>query len=255
MIRVHPILLNMGPIKVYSWGFMLAVAVLLSTLGIIKIFKKEGYDPDHVLDMVLLLVVTGLLGSRMAYIAMFQWHDFLAHPAIFFGLTDGGFSGLVWYGGFTASVLAAIIYIRVRCYSFWKIADIFAPFLALAYAIVRIGCFLNGCCYGKVSNAPFTVVFPLVDNQTRYPTQLYSSAVNFILFAFLLWYYPRRKFSGQIFIFYLLGYSTYRFIIEFFRENTIFVGPFSVSQVYALIMLIVGIGLYIWRKNSEDWRS
>jgi len=252
--KVYPILLNLGRIKVYSWGFMLAFAVLLAVLGITKIFKEEEYEPDHVLDMVLLLVVTGLLGSRLAYIAMYEWQDFLAHPTIFFGLTDGGFSGLVWYGGFTASVLAAIIYIRMRGYSFWKMADIFAPYLAMSYAIVRIGCFLNGCCYGKASDAPCTVVFPLVDNLSRYPTQLYSSAVNFLLFAFLLWYYPRRKFSGQIFAFYLLGYAIYRFIIEFLRENTIFWGPFSISQAYSLIIFIVGIGLYIWRKSSGDIR-
>lgn len=251
---MHPVLLNLGRIKVYSWGFMLAFAVLLSVLGISKIFKEEGYDPDHVLDMVLLLVVTGLLGSRLAYVAMFEWQDFLTHPAIFFGLTGGGFSGLVWYGGFTASVLAAIIYIHIRGYSFWKIADIFAPYLALSYAIVRIGCFLNGCCYGKASDAACTVVFPLVDDLSRYPTQLYSSAVNFLLFAFLLWYYPRRKFSGQIFILYLLGYSIYRFIIEFFRENSVFIGPFSISQGYALLILLIGIGLYVWRKTSGELR-
>ncbi len=255
MIRVHPILLNLGRIKVYSWGFMLALAVLLAVLGITRIFKKEGYDPDHVLDMVLLLVVTGLLGSRLLYIAEFEWEDFLAHPALFFGLSNGGFSGLVWYGGFTASVLAAIIYIRIKGYSFWKITDIFAPYLALAYAVVRIGCFLNGCCYGKPSDALCTVVFPYVDELSRYPTQLYSSAINFLLFAFLLWYYPRRKFSGQVFIYYLLGYSIYRFIIEFFRENWAFIGPFNISQAYSVIIFIVGIGLYVWRKSSAELKG
>lgn len=252
---MHPILLNLGRIKVYSWGFMLAFAVLLAVLGITRIFKKEGYDPDHVLDLVLLLVVTGLLGSRLLYIAEFEWVDFLYHPSIFFGLSDGGFSGLVWYGGFTASILAAIIYIRIKGYSFWKIADIFAPWLAMSYAIVRIGCFLNGCCYGKPSTALCTVVFPNVDNLSRYPTQLYSSALNFLLFAFLLWYYPRRKFSGEVFTFYLLGYSVYRFIIEFFRENWAFIGPFNISQGYSVILFLVGIGLYVWRKSVADLRE
>lgn len=249
-MRVHPILLNMGRIKVYSWGFMLAIAVLVAVLGISKRFKEEGYEPEHVLDMVMILVVTGLLGSRLAFIAMFEWQEFIVHPTIFFGLTEGGFSGLVWYGGFTASVLAFIIYIRIRGYSFWKMADIFAPFLALAYAIVRIGCFLNGCCYGKVTDSACAVVFPFVDGLSRHPTQLYSSAINLLLFALLLWYYPRRKFSGQIFIFYLLGYSVYRFIIEFFRENWVFVGNLSVSQVYSLVILAAGIGLYMWRRPS-----
>lgn len=234
---------------------MLACAVLLSVLGVSRIFKREGYDPDHVLDMVLIFVVVGLLGSRMAYVVLYEWQDFLAHPGIFFSLTGGGFSGLVWYGGFTASVIAGIIYIRMRGYSFWKIADIFAPYLALSYAIVRIGCFLNGCCYGKASDAFCTLVFPSVDNLSRYPTQLFSSAVNFVLFGMLLWYYPRRKFPGQIFILYLLGYSMYRFTIEFFRENTVFWGPFSVSQAYSVIIFVIAVGLYIWQKTCGESRG
>jgi phosphatidylglycerol:prolipoprotein diacylglycerol transferase len=230
---------------------MLAVALVIVTLGLSKKFRQEGYDPEHVLDLVIILVLTGLLGSRLAYIFMFEWQDFIAHPAIFFGLAGGGgFSGLVWYGGFTAGALAFIIYIRLRGYPLWKMADIVAPYLALAYAIVRIGCFLNGCCYGKVTDSAYGVVFPVVDGLNRYPTQIYSSAANFILFGLLLWYYPRRKFTGQIFIFYLLGYSVYRFIIEFFRENTIFIGSLSVAQVYSLVLLVVGIGLYLWRRFS-----
>lgn len=251
MMGLYPILINLGRVKVYSWGFMLALAVLIAIFGISKIFKVEGYDPDHVMDMVIILVLLGLMGSRMAYIVMFEWQDFLAHPSIFYSLSNGGFSGLVWYGGFTASVLAFVIYIRYRGYSIWKMADIFAPYLALSYAIVRIGCFLNGCCYGKVSDSACTVVFPLVDGLSRYPTQLYSSAINFLLFAGLWWYYPRRRFTGQIFILYLMGYSTYRFIIEFFRENWVFYGSLSVSQVYSGILLVIGIGLYIWRKSAQ----
>lgn len=252
MIRMHPILIDWGPIKVYSWGFLLAASVLISILGISRTFKQEGYNPDHVLDMVIILVVTGLLGSRLAYIILFQWNDFLAYPLIFFGWNNGGFSGLVWYGGFTASVAAALIYVRFRGYSFWKMADIFAPYLALSYAIVRVGCFLNGCCYGKVSDAACTVVFPYVDELSRFPTQLYSTAINLLLFAVLIWYYPRRKFAGQIFIFYLLGYSIYRFIIEIFRENWVFIGPFSVSQLYSLVLLGLGTGLYVWRKSRAN---
>ncbi len=247
---MYPVLLDLGPIKVYAWGFMLAVAVLVAIYGISRKFKEEGYNPDHVLDMVIILVVTGLLGARLAHIAMFQWQEFLARPGIFFSLTDGGFSGLVWYGGFTAALLAFIIYIRVKGYSFWKMADIFAPWLALAYALVRLGCFLNGCCYGLPSDSPCTVVFPLVDDLHRHPTQLYSSAINLGLFAFLLWFYPQRKFNGQIFVYYLLGYSVYRFIIEFFRENWVFYGPISIAQLYSLMILATGIGLYMWRKSA-----
>ncbi len=247
---MHPILLNLGRVKVYSWGFMLAMAVLISVFGLSKRFKAEGYDPDHVLDMVIILVLVGLLGSRLAYVVMYEWPEIILDPALFFALTDGGFSGLVWYGGFTAGFLAFMIYIRWRGYSFWKMADILAPFLALSYALVRVGCYLNGCCYGRVTDSACAMVFPYVDSFSRYPTQLYSSATNLLIFAALMWYYPRRQFSGQIFGLYLLAYSLYRFIIEFYRENTIFLGFMSVSQFYSLILLAAGIIIYVWRRSA-----
>lgn len=248
---MHPVLLDMGRIKVYSWGFMLALAVIAAVVGMSRLFAREGYDEEDVLDLVIILVLAGLLGSRLAYIGMFQWHEFLASPAIIFSISDGGFSGLVWYGGLTAGALAFAIFIWKKKYAFWKLADICAPFLALGYAIVRIGCFLNGCCYGKVTGS-WGMVFPYVDDLSRYPTQLFSSAINLILFLFLWWYYPRRKFAGQVFILYLLGYSVYRFSIEFIRENSIFYGPFSISQVYSIIIFVAAIGLYLWGNRFND---
>jgi len=254
---MHPILVDLGRIKVYSWGFMLALAVLIAVMGIARMFRQEGYNQDHALDIVVILVLTGLLGSRVAYITLFQWQEFLINPwIIFFGWNSGGFSGLVWYGGFTASVLTGWMYIKAKGYNFGKIADIFAPWLALSYSLVRIGCFLNGCCYGKASDAACTVVFPYVDGLSRYPTQLYSAGINLLLFVLLLWYYPRRRFTGEVFVLYLLGYSVYRFVIEFWRENWAFVGPFSVSQFYSLIIFGLAVIAYIGlRKRANSRKS
>lgn len=253
-MAIYPVLIDLGPVKVHAWGFMMAVGVLAAVFGISRRFKQEGYDPDHALDLAILLVVAGLLGSRLAYIMMFEWQEFLVRPAIFFSLRNGGFEGLVWYGGFTAGVLAFIIYNRVRRYPFWKMADIVAPYLALAYAIVRIGCFLNGCCYGLAADAPCTVVFPEVDGLHRYPTQLFSSALNLLLFGILSWYYPRRRFDGQIFAGYLIGYAVYRFVVEFWRENWVFYGLLSIAQVYSLLILAAGIALYLWRRSAAERR-
>ncbi|MDR1159575.1 MAG: prolipoprotein diacylglyceryl transferase, partial [Syntrophomonadaceae bacterium] len=128
--------------------------------------------------------------------------------------------------------------------SFFKSTDILAPFIALSYAIVRIGCFMAGCCYGEKTIAHWGVIFPAVDQSFRYPTQLYSSALNFLLFLVLIFLYPRRKFDGQVFIVYLLGYSVYRFIIEFYRENLITFGAFSLGHIVTFILFVLAIGLY-----------
>lgn len=143
-------------------------------------------------------------------------------------------------------LLPFVVYLRRKELSFWAMADIFAPFLALGYAIVRIGCFLNGCCYGAITSSKWGVVFPAVDGFYRYPTQLYSSALNLVLFAILFWLYPRRRFNGQVFTVYIIGYALYRFIVEFFRDSLIMIGVLSLGQVYTLILLLLGIALYYY---------
>ncbi|CFX90419.1 Prolipoprotein diacylglyceryl transferase [Syntrophomonas zehnderi OL-4] len=250
---MHPILFSWGKFNVYSWGFMLAVAIIVAIFGLTKMFKREGYDPNTAIDLVIILIITGVLGARLAYIVVYQWQDFLMNPAAVLIPGAEGFQGLIWYGALFIALPVFIWYVRRKNYPLWNMLDIFAPFVALGYAIVRIGCFLEGCCYGNVTNSALGVVFPTVDHLTRFPTQLFSSALNFILFALLIWYYPRRKFNGQIFIFYLMGYSVYRFIIEYFRDNIIFYGPFSMGQVVTLVIFGAALLLYRWRKEQSRW--
>ena len=249
---MYPVLLDFGNIKIYSWGFMLAIAVIVAIFGLTKLFKREGYDPDSVLDLVIILVLAGVLGSRLAYILVYQWQDLLANPAAVLSLSNGGFSGLVWYGALIIDVPLFVWYLRRKGYPAWNILDIFAPFVALGYAIVRIGCFLNGCCYGEVTNSVWGVVFPYVDGLTRYPTQLFSSALNFILFGLLIWFYPHRRFNGEVFLLYLMGYSVYRFIVEYFRDSLINYGPFTMGQIVTVGLFVIAGLLYGWRKKQSE---
>ncbi len=250
---MHPILLSMGKFHVYSWGFMLAIAVIVAIYGLTKQFKREGYDPDSAIDMVIILVVAGVIGARLAYILVYQWQDLLTNPGAVLAFSNGGFRGLIWYGAFLLGMPAFVWYVRHKDYPLWGMLDMLAPYTALGYAIVRIGCFLEGCCYGDITNSVLGVVFPSVDQFARFPTQLFSSALNFILFAVLIWYYPRRKFNGQIFILYLMGYSIYRFIVEYFRDSLINYGPFTMGQVVTAGLFIVALLLYRWRKERSQW--
>jgi len=242
---MHPVLLQFGNFKVYSWGFMLAVAVIIAILGVGRIFEQKGYNRDMVLDMVILMVVSGIAGGRIAYILVYEWGEFLAAPWTFF---SPGFSGLIWYGGFIGGLLAFTLYIWRKNLSFWEMADMFAPYLALGYAVVRIGCFLNGCCYGIPTGTEFGVVFPVVDNLHRHPTQLYSSFLNVIIFIYLIRLLRNKSFDGQVFIAYLMGYSVYRFIIEFFRFSLINYGPFTLGQIYTIVLFVIALALFLWMK-------
>lgn len=247
---MYPVLVKLGPISVNSWGFMLAIAVVVSIIGVGRLFEREGYDREMVLDMVLLMVVMGVIGSRLAYIMVYDWQAFLSNPLILFSLQGGGIAGLIWYGGLVGGFIPFAVYVYRKKLKFWPLMDMFAPYVALGYALVRIGCFLAGCCYGKATSSGLGVVFPYLDHLTRHPTQLYSSFINFVLFGLLLWRYPQRRFSGEIFILYIAGYSVYRFIIEFFRENTIFYGDFTIGQVYTAGLFIIALILYWARRKA-----
>lgn len=242
---MHPVLVKIGQVSVYSWGFMLAIAVLVAIVGLSRKFTREGLDKEIVLDMVIVMVLAGVLGGRIAYIVVYEWSNFLAQPLIFFDFPSGG---LMWYGSFIGGFLAFAVYIGKKGLSFWRMADIFAPYLALGYAIVRLGCFLNGCCFGKVTNSSWGVIFPYVDHLTRWPTQLFSSATNLLLFAFLMWFYPHRKFPGQVFLLYLIAYSIYRFVIEFYRFNVYYLGIFSYIQIFTAGLFGVALAVYVWQQ-------
>jgi phosphatidylglycerol:prolipoprotein diacylglycerol transferase len=143
-----------------------------------------------------------------------------------------------------------VIYIWKKGLSFWQMADIYSPYTALGYAIVRIGCFLNGCCFGDVTSSKWGVVFPAVDNYFRYPTQLYSSAINFIFFILLMKLFPRRRFPGQVFLVYVIGYAIYRFVIEFFRFNVYYYDHLSIAQFISLTLFALGVIFYFRQRNK-----
>lgn len=248
---MYPILLSYGPINIYAWGFMLSLAVIFGALGARRMAARAGIDPDHVLNLAIILVLSGLLGSRLFYAVFYEPAYFKAHPLEIFQLWE---PGLVWYGGLIAGIIAGGLYVYFTRLPFWDMADLLVPWLALGYGIVRIGCFLNGCCYGHVTDVPWAVVFPHLDDLPRHPTQLYSSLVGFALWGFLLWFYPRRQFSGQVFLLYLMLYGLLRSVVEYFRDNLTVWGPITVSQAISLAVVLAAGLVYYWRARQERMR-
>lgn len=244
---MKPVIFSVGNWHVYSWGLMMALAVIVSIWGCGRLFEKEGYQREWAMDLIVLMALAGLAGSYLLYFITYDWDLFWSSPAQYWAMHRGGVRGLVWYGGFIAAFIPLTIYIRRKNLSIWKLGDIFAPYLALSYAMVRIGCFLAGCCYGKVTDSFLGVVFPYVDSCARYPTQLMSSAANLLIFAFLLWSYHRRRFPGQIMSLYLLLYPVYRFVIEYIREPEAMVGSLTQAQFISIIIFFTGALLYTWR--------
>lgn len=227
---MKPILFSIGKINVYSWGVAFSVAFLVALWLSLRAAKRRGVNEDRIFDLVILSAVAGLLGSRVLYVIL-TWSYYAGSVLSMLSFWEGGLS---WYGGLIGALLAGVVYCRITKFSFWQAADTVAAPLALAYAIVRVGCFMNGCCYGEVTTLPIGVHFPGLDG-ARYPTQLFSSLAGLLIFWLLTRAERRQRFTGQLFLEFLAYYSLYRFIIEFWRVGEPFWGPFDMTQPLAFI--------------------
>ena len=247
---MHPDLFSLGPFTVHTWGFLLAVACGAVGIGAGSLLKRQEYPSGLILDLLLVTVISGIVGSRIGYVLVYRWSEFIASPLYLFQF-DG--TGLMWYGGFIGGFIGFWITLKIKELNFWNVADSIVPYLALGYAIVRVGCFLNSCCYGKPTDSMIGFVFTNIDTVTRWPTQLLSSGINVLFFAGLLFLWNNRSFIGQVASAYLISYSLYRFGIEFLRDSAVHYGPFSPGQVISIVIFIIGIISYIYcyRKDRK----
>lgn len=251
---MHSILLKFGPITIYSYGFMLMLAFLAGTLVATRVARQRGIAPEVVLDLVAYLLIAALVGSRALYVAL-QWDYFRDNQSEIGKIWTGG---LTYYGGLIGGVLAGAWFCRRRQLSFLAVADALMPSLALGYAIGRVGCFLNGCCYGAPTTFPWAFQFhdpPVTGPLTApsHPTQLYAAAINLVFFGFLWAMAMRRTRAGgplppgQVFFVYLGLYSIYRFGIEFLRKGytaQVWLGGLTEAQAGSLVLLLVSVLLY-----------
>ncbi|BCV24446.1 prolipoprotein diacylglyceryl transferase [Gelria sp. Kuro-4] len=245
---MRPVLLSFGSLHIYSWGFLLALATLLGALGAVELARRSGWEhPDAVLDVALGAVLAGVVGSRLNYLLLYRAAEFWRRPWIFFQFSAGG---LVFHGGLALGILAGGYLARRRGLGFWTTGDVLAPFLAAGYGLVRVGCFLNGCCYGRVTHVPWAVVIPaLADGLPRHPSQLYAAALGLFLGVLLLLFYRRRPFSGAVFLAYMGGGALERIIEDFFRDTLMYSANFTLAQVVSAGVFLVAVALYIWRSR------
>ncbi len=248
---MHPILLKIGSFSVYSYGFMVSVGFLLAVYLALKDASSFGLKPDDVIDLALYILIGGLIGARVMYILL-NFYYFRRNPLEIFYLSRGG---LVYYGAFIGGVLASGIYVFKKKLSFWNTADLFAPYIALGQAAGRIGCFLNGCCYGRevLGTFPLRVSFP-GSSIGRHPTQVYSSLVLILLFLMLKAFRSRRRFAGEVFIVYCAAYSFQRYLMEFLRgDNPPILFYMTVSQVMSAVLFAAS--LLVWLLFFARWKS
>lgn len=199
---------------------MMAVAFLAGLWTASQRGRRDGFTPETILDIGPWLIVGAILGARIVYVTTY-WHEqFAGRPLLEIFMVQHG--GLVYYGGLIGAALAGILYARWKNLRLWKLADVLAPSIALGYVFGRIGCLLNGCCYGRPCNLPWAIHFPPGHEtypQGVHPTEIYDSLLNLVLYIGLAWLYRRKKFDGQVFAAYLICYAVTRSIVETFRGD------------------------------------
>lgn len=256
---MHPVLIRISDaITIKSYGVAIAVAFILGIWLSARRAKKVGLNYSDFVDMGFWVMLAAVVGGRFLYV-LFNLRSYLHEPLNIIKIWQGG---LVFFGGFLVAVAAAIVFMKRRGIPTWLGGDVIAPQIALGYGITRIGCFLNGCCYGKPTSLPWGIKFPddcgagaysiqmLFTGRASYPvhlhpTQLYGVLTGFVFFVILLFIWRRRKFDGQVFWSYVGLYSAYRFGVEFLRgDNASLIAGLNANQILSIVLF--GCSVAAW---------
>jgi phosphatidylglycerol:prolipoprotein diacylglycerol transferase len=213
---------------------------------------KIGINPEDLSNLVIWLFVGGVVGAKVLFVIN-HWGD-LNKQGVEKGIMELVLqrSGMVFHGAMIGSIIAIWMFTRKTKMPLWPTFDSLAPSFALGHAFGRIGCFMTGCCYGRECDLPWAVQFPK-DHGTHpdfvHPTQIYECLLNFALYGALAWLFQKRKFDGQVFTAYLLGYAILRFGMEFLRSDDRGHWWFKTltSGQGISILLLIGGG-FLWQK-------
>lgn len=234
-----PILFEIGPFKLHSFGLMMAMSFLVTTILAGRRFRKLGMDPERATELGLGAMVGGVLGAKLYYL-IDHFDQTLADPwpMLFSG------SGLTWYGGFLGGVIGALLVARRRGIPLLWLCDFAGPMIALGYAIGRTGCFLNGDDYGRPSTVPWAMAFPRGAPPTTdlvHPTQLYEVAGGLITFFLLSRFSPSRLGTGLPFGLYLVMAGVARIIVEVYRTNVPLALGLTMAQWISCGLIVAGL--------------
>jgi phosphatidylglycerol---prolipoprotein diacylglyceryl transferase len=256
---LHPILISIGSFHLPTYGLLLVSAILGGIYTAMRLGRRAGFDSAQILDFCTWMILVALVGAKVLMI-LTDWGYYEDHLGEIFSSATF-LAGGVFYGGFLAALFFAIWYVRVQKLAFWKLTDVLAPGVALGQSVGRLGCFSAGCDYGKPTKAPWGVVFtsnfahsvtgvPL--GIRLHPAQLYESFATLVIFAVLLWWFPKKKRDGDIFLGYVGLYAVARFFLEFTRGDEdrgfVFHHLLSTSQFIALLALAGIAAVMIWRR-------
>lgn len=257
---MFPELFSLGPVTLYTYGVLLAVAYLVGLQLAMRRAKARGMDPNRAMDLGIAIIIAALVGAKLLLVLV-DFDRFRANPSEIFSIVR---SGGVFYGGLIAAVAVAFWYMLRHRMPLWTTCDIFAPGIALGHAIGRLGCLAAGCCYGHPTDLPWAITFtnpaaaanvgtPL--GVPLHPTQIYESAAELGILLLLLATERRgRPFAGRTFWAYMLLYGVSRFVIEFFRGDPrgLVFDVLSTSQFISVLLVPLSVAMLLYLGRRGD---
>ena len=254
---MHPILLKIGNITLYTYGLFVALGFMTAIWFASRQarIRRATIQHQEITDLFLVILLASLVGARLFYVVQ-NFSLFSDHPLDVFKIWNGG---LVFYGGFLLALVSAMVYVKQKHFDLWSTADLLAPAIALGHAVGRLGCLFAGCCYGKTCDLPWAITFADPDSLAPlgiplHPTQLYAVLSNLIIFGLLLAMDKKSAFPGRLFWLYIFFYGIFRSLIEFFRgdERGEFVlQVISPSQTIGGVMVLVAVGMLLWLSRQS----
>jgi phosphatidylglycerol:prolipoprotein diacylglycerol transferase len=254
-VNINPVLIKLGPFQVGWYGLMYVLGFVASYLLVRYQMKKKSFGiSGHEVENLFAYLMLGLIvGGRLGYVLFYDLPVYLKDPLEIFAVWHGGMS---FHGGLLGVLIVGIVFCWRHKRSFWRIADLFIVTAPIGLGLGRIGNFINGELYGRVTQAPWGMIFPKGGTLPRHPSQLYESVLEGGCLFVILWFLKGKKLpSGGLLAVFLFVYGIFRFFAEFFREPDqqlgFILGPFTMGQLLSSLMIISGIILFFYLRRKE----
>ena len=265
--KMNPVIFEIGGFKLQYYGLMYIVGFAITYMLVVYRVKREkefSVSGEEIQNLITYMIVGLIVGARLGYVLFYNLSYYLKNPLEIFlpfsftnGITLTGISGMSFHGGLIGILVLSWIYTRKSGVKFWDMADLFVPVVPLGYTFGRLGNFINGELYGRITSAPIGMYFPLAPGSNlRHPSQLYEAFFEGIFLFIVLWSLRKvQKPRGAMLAFYLIGYGIVRFFIEYFRQPDAHIGfifmSFSMGQLLCGLMVAGGIVLYLYLNQIE----